>query len=397
MVADLLSRETKEWNKGLVERLLPDLADHVFSIRPSLEDIPDSYIWTQNKSGIYTTKSGYYTAHQTHIQSTPSLLNAEDANWDWKKHIWSPKLLPKIKLFMWKCARNDLPTGDNLRKRGIQGNTTCRSCGSIETIDHILLHCRIATTVWELCPWSPPMHCDSTTSFREALSSSISTVNLPPVGTTMNLFHWICWTLWTSSNQLLFENRHTSPTEILSKAIASLKEWEAAQATIPTPHATIQLQKPIQITSTAVILCNTDAAWAKDSRFAGLAWIFTNQAGQEISKGCSFQEHVSSPLMAEALAVRGPLLHAVAHNFDQIWIRSDCKGLIQAIIAKQGSIELFGVLNDIESLVSSSFISFQVLSFLGILMGRQICWQKTLYVLNSPFGPSLCTKAHLAF
>lgn len=118
MVADLLSRETKEWNKALVEKILPELTDHIFSIRPSTMDAPDSYIWTQQDSGIYSVKSGYYAAQLAKIQSTNLLLNNADGEWNWKKFIWTPKLLPKIKLFLWKCAMNNLPTGDNLRKKG---------------------------------------------------------------------------------------------------------------------------------------------------------------------------------------------------------------------------------------------------------------------------------------
>lgn len=42
--------------------------------------------------------------------------------WDWKKYIWNPDLLPKIKLFLWKCAQNGLPTGENLQRRGVLDN-----------------------------------------------------------------------------------------------------------------------------------------------------------------------------------------------------------------------------------------------------------------------------------
>ncbi|CAG7898867.1 unnamed protein product [Brassica rapa] len=32
------------------------------------------------------------------------------------KYVWSPKLLPKVNMFIWRCALNNLPTRENLRK-----------------------------------------------------------------------------------------------------------------------------------------------------------------------------------------------------------------------------------------------------------------------------------------
>ena len=87
LVADLLTRETKEWNKALVEKLFPELSHLIFSIRPSLHGSKDAYIWTEQQSGTYSVKSGYYSAYMEKLQSTPTLL--EDTMWDWKKYIWN--------------------------------------------------------------------------------------------------------------------------------------------------------------------------------------------------------------------------------------------------------------------------------------------------------------------
>lgn len=104
----------------------------------------------------------------------------DGTNWNWNKFIWTPRLLPKIKLFLWRCAINNLPTGENLRKWGLQRNTLCSRCGEEETLEHILFHCDMAVAVWELCPWSVPLSSRSCTSFRDTLQSSFLKTNLPP-------------------------------------------------------------------------------------------------------------------------------------------------------------------------------------------------------------------------
>ncbi|XP_056843436.1 uncharacterized protein LOC130495880 [Raphanus sativus] len=356
MVSDLLLRESKEWNHALVKKLLPELAEHIFSIRPSITGMKDTYIWTQQNTGNYSAKSGYYATQKIKTQSTISLLG--DPNWNWQKLIWNPKLLPKIKMFMWRCAINNLPTGDNLRKRGLLGHTSCAKCGAEETLEHILFRCTTAKETWELCPWSTPLDPLVCSSFRSTLQSSFSKVNLPPMETSVNLFAWICWSLWLNKNQLTFENKQASPQEIITKSVALAKEWERSQVKSPPPIVKAPPQIPPQISSPSSIVCYTDAAWRKDTKEADLAWIFTTCSGFEITRGCLHQLHVSSAIMAEALAVRAALSHASALNFFSIWLRSDSKGLIQAISSNHRSVEFLGVLSDIESSLLSLFSSF---------------------------------------
>lgn len=80
LVADLLSRETKEWNKHLIEDTLPLLANQFISIRPSTLGAHDSFVWTQHPSGIYSAKSGYYSSQQAKIHSTSVLMENTTSN-----------------------------------------------------------------------------------------------------------------------------------------------------------------------------------------------------------------------------------------------------------------------------------------------------------------------------
>ncbi|CAN6994633.1 unnamed protein product, partial [Brassica oleracea var. botrytis] len=81
-----------------------------------------------------------------------------------------------------------------------------------------------------------------------------------------------------------------------------------------------------------IVICYTDAAWRSDPKAAGLAWIFTDDTSKEITRCSQFQDAVGSPLMAEALAIR-----------------------VTAINANHRPIELFGILLEVASLISSKF------------------------------------------
>ncbi|KAF2584788.1 hypothetical protein F2Q70_00036845 [Brassica cretica] len=149
------------------------------------------------------------------------------------KMIWKAQLLPKIQLFLWKVMQNAVPTSENLQKRGLLKNTNSIRCGERETTVHLFFHCHFAQRVWELALWSSPANLTQALSFGEKLVASYQRINLPPVGTNINLFPWIVWNLWIVRNQLLFENMTFSLQDCLSKSVITAREWTTAQDAQP--------------------------------------------------------------------------------------------------------------------------------------------------------------------
>lgn len=54
--------------------------------------------------------------------------------------------------------------------------------------------------------------------------------------------------------------------------------------------------------------------------------------------------------MAEALAIRSALLHALDAVFPRICVKSDCQALVAAITSKYHPKDLYGISRDIEQL-----------------------------------------------
>lgn len=369
MVSDLLTRGTREWNSSLVENILPELKDHILKLRPSVLRKQDTYVWPLQQNGEYSVKSGYYSTFLSTDQTTGAPIVKEK----WKKLIWTRDTSPKLKYFLWKVGANALPTGENLRKRGMLLNNTCIRCGAPETIDHILFHCQFAIDVWTYSSWEHPIDTSLDTSLFEKLEESWSNTPLPPYGFKGNPFPWWCWFIWIARNQLIFENRAQSPKETALTALLALKEWEAAQPPRPQTSNQRPLQQPQASPNRSEIYCNTDASWSPISKEAGLAWIFMDSEAIELNRGFSKQTAVSSSCMGEALAIREALLQAASRNYPNICIRTDSQVLTQAITSCRHTMELYGVLSPISTsfpflhlLLSLVVVSF---SFLGPTMG----------------------------
>ncbi|RID52960.1 hypothetical protein BRARA_G00389 [Brassica rapa] len=113
------------------------------------------------------------------------------------------------------------------------------------------------------------------TDFTEAFKISRKSNNLPPTGMRMgSLFPWICWNIWLARNRRVFDNRHFTPTETISKATELNSKRKA-----------IGKASPGTARNHCQFVINMDAAWNEISRVAGLSWIFSNSTGDIIMQG----------------------------------------------------------------------------------------------------------------
>ncbi|KAG2310263.1 hypothetical protein Bca52824_021820 [Brassica carinata] len=83
--------------------------------------------------------------------------------------VWSCKTSPKLQLFLWKVVQGAVALGENLARRGLLSNTTCRYCGDFESTEHIFLHCSVTRQVWDSSLWSTDFKPSDCTTFSEAL------------------------------------------------------------------------------------------------------------------------------------------------------------------------------------------------------------------------------------
>ena len=165
-------------------------------------------------------------------------------------------------------------------------------------------------------------------------------------------------------NQRLLQNRSLSPQETFNKDIFLAREWQKAQNPTAGRPSRLAIRPLLPEETTISIRCNTDAARRSDSSTSGSNWIFTSPSASEINRGAMIQLHVSSPLLAESLAVREDLLQAISLNITHIWVHSDSQVLIRAIYWKRGPSELHGALSNIVGALAKTCLNnFAVIGF----------------------------------
>lgn len=278
-VEDLILPETGEWNRDLIQSILPFEEERILRLKPSMRGAPDSLRWLGSKNGEYSVKTGYHVAM---AELTEEIL-AEEATpeFDWRKTVWNLKLAPKVKMFTWKCLKGIIPVGERLLVRHINVDPRCKRCGSSESINHLLFHCSFARDVWNLSPLAGSFDVSGLTDLRADWSAMHALNCLPPTGITNTpLVPWILWSLWKSRNKLVFENFAGNPADTISQAITSAKEWTEAQEQCVTKAQAVHQAPPLQVATVA----RSDAAWSETTQTAGLGWIVMNQEQRTTGK-----------------------------------------------------------------------------------------------------------------
>ena len=100
-------------------------------------DVGDWLRWKLKPNGDFDIQS-YYNK----LWDSPSIVFL------WKG-IWRVKVPRRVSFFVQCVAWNKILTGDNLRLRDldfVDWYIMCRHCG--ETVDHLLLHCKMAYRLW---------------------------------------------------------------------------------------------------------------------------------------------------------------------------------------------------------------------------------------------------------
>ncbi|WZY86529.1 hypothetical protein YC2023_032913 [Brassica napus] len=119
-------------------------------LQPSLSKVEDSFVWQPLQSGVYTTRSGYFSAT---MQTATNPNSSEPVAFSWVKDVWSEVCSPKMKLFLWSIIQRALPLGENLQHRGMVSGSLCKRCNVCKYLpcrDNSNKACRIRNVC--ICP-----------------------------------------------------------------------------------------------------------------------------------------------------------------------------------------------------------------------------------------------------
>ena len=122
-----------------------DEASKILSIPLSKQPVPNKLICTDSVIKQFFVKSAYFKAKEV-LDKAQNVYDNRSAIW---KIIWTAKVIPKVRLFIWRLIHNIIPSNDNLKGRGIHLENKCCVCGKLgESFIHaFFFSCKMSLSV----------------------------------------------------------------------------------------------------------------------------------------------------------------------------------------------------------------------------------------------------------
>jgi hypothetical protein len=122
---------------------------------------------------------------------------------DWT-NLWAVKVPSNVRVFLWRLAKQSIPTGDVRHHRNMAPNNSCSICGCQDSWKHALLECNMAKCVWVLQREeileviSQAQHDDARGWLHEAITA-LSQEDLVRLVVTM-------WSIWHTRRKVIHED-----------------------------------------------------------------------------------------------------------------------------------------------------------------------------------------------
>lgn len=275
-VCELFVPNTKIWDPGkLAFCFLPWEAEIVSQIQVFTDGEEDVLVWPLTADGGYSFRSAYHLLVAAEDCLVPSLSSLAHDHAIWKK-IWKMKVPNKILHFIWRTAKDSLPTKVNLKARHLPVDDICEGCGDhSESALHSLWLCDQARAVWMSDPGCQFLVRKGFRSFVELLE------NLFKEGSCLKvaLFATICWCLWQRRNQVRVCQPSWQLHDIEGRVKMMVREfWDAnnqeQQGSVRRPQA--RWSPP----PAGSYKANFDAAIFEELHCAGLGVVYRDHLGQ---------------------------------------------------------------------------------------------------------------------
>ena len=148
-VCDLFFLDTRVWDPGrLASCLLPWEADLVRRIQVCEKGVDDILTWPLANDVDYNVRSACRMLVSADSLLLPSSSSSGSNGLIWKK-IWTMRVPNKIRHFIWRVARDSLPSKQNLKAQHLLISEECNGCGEhTESLMHCLWLCDQARSMW---------------------------------------------------------------------------------------------------------------------------------------------------------------------------------------------------------------------------------------------------------
>ena len=198
----------------------------------------DEVIWHYDMKGLYSVVSGYQLALKIKFSKPPTKSTSASQGWQSIQRLNLPR---KIKIFVWKAARNLLPTIENMWRRKILQEPTCQICKvKRKDVFHALMECRLARKIWKCTNLEAEVKGVMREDIMQRIKSTWNKIKIDYVVTIWQV-------AWHARNKFLFKGKKLDPVVSMAKAIMDVyrtMQFQNQEGQISTEDLEMQRWNP---------------------------------------------------------------------------------------------------------------------------------------------------------
>ena len=183
-VADFIDATSATWKvEELRQCFLPMDVEAILEIPLSHRRQGDFWSWHHDRKGIFSVHSAYKMLIATRerreawMEHRPSRSNGAQIQKQWSS-LWRTRVSSKVKIFLWRLAKQSIPTNEVRHRRSMPESSGCQLCGAHDSWRHALIDCTMSRCVWALVDENITEHmtCSSDGDARVWLAAMIDTL-----------------------------------------------------------------------------------------------------------------------------------------------------------------------------------------------------------------------------
>jgi ribonuclease HI len=236
-----------------------------------------------------------------------------------------------MKITLWRFVHDCLPSGQQLQRRNIPASSVRIHCNREEQAAHTLLFCQFARDVWEdLKIWSAiKLQRHNFINPKAWLFDFLSRSSVQQMTVLTVAF----WHLWEARNGYRNGDTMKNPRSLALQIKAYVDMIELHLRKPVSNHRCEPIYSVPKWTPPpeGTVWINVDAALFKPSNRMGVGVVIRNHNGVCLAACSELLSEVTSPELAEALAIRRALAFVREEGFDKIMLASDCLSVVRRI------------------------------------------------------------------
>ncbi|KAL8124645.1 hypothetical protein AgCh_012338 [Apium graveolens] len=325
-VKSLFIPGTKIWDERKVKQLFMMVdAKAILATRVPHHEVEDRIVWSSSKDGIYTVKAGYNFWHNRNVDSS-----AIPQSNGWHK-VWQLTLPHKVKIFIWRFCRNNLPVRVRLQGKGIPVPTSCPMCNvDIENLRHVFFECSFAMSCWQ--------HVNLLYDTNEMDEANVWLLHKLETASQSEITQvcMVLYGIWFWRNKQVWEGKTVTGKVAVECCSKMVQDWKEARAKGVTEKRVHQSQTNCNLrkwTTPAAgeYKVNVDASWFQGAESFSIGMVIRNHLGSFVEGRTVVLSQAADALEAEVLGIREALSWVKSMDGRKVTVESDSLVAVNAI------------------------------------------------------------------